>query len=136
MDEAEMMRLFGPPGAPVPEVDAEDVKAVWELGKDIEARHPAETGELRAYAVGIEVFKAACKPGANIPAVSYRGMMLGMLIRHAQEQLAPWLKEGNPADAVFRAIAQVPMEWMGVGVVRKGLPLDTKDFIRRVKEAA
>src|ERR1700687_860257 len=108
MDEAEMMRLFGAPGAPVPEVDAEDVKAVWEMGRDIEARHPAKAGELRAHAVGIEIFKAACKPGANIPAVFYRGAMLGMLIRHGQGQLAPWLKEGNPDDAIFRAIAQVP----------------------------
>lgn len=33
MDEAEAMRLFGAPGAPVPEVDPYDVKAVWELGK-------------------------------------------------------------------------------------------------------
>src|ERR1700693_432826 len=98
MDEAEMMRLLGAPGAPVPEVDPEDVKAVWELGRDIEARHPAKAGELRAHAVGIEIFKAACKPGANIPAVFYRGTMLGMLIRHAQDQLAPWLKEGNPDD--------------------------------------
>jgi hypothetical protein len=136
MDEAEIMRFFGPPGAPVPKVDAEDVKAVWLLGRDIQARHPAKAGELRAHAVGIEIFKAACKPGANIPAVSYRGMMLGMLIRHAPEQLAPWLKEGNPDDAVFRAIAQVPMEWMGVGIVRNGLPFDTEDFMRRVNEAA
>ena len=131
-----MMRLFGAPGAPVPEVDAEDVKAVWELGRDIEKRHPVKAGELRAYAIGIEVFKAACKPGANIPAVLYRGTMLGMLIRRAQEQLARWLKEGNPDDAIFRAIAQVPMEWMGMGVVRNGLPFDIEDFIRRVGEAA
>ena len=135
MDGAEAMRLFGPPGQPVPEVDPADVKAVWELGRDIEKRHPVKTGELHAYAVGIEMFKAACKPGANIPAIFYRGMMLWMLVRHVQDQIAPWLKEGNPDDAIFRAIAQVPMEWMGVGVVRNGLPFDAEDFMRRVKKA-
>ncbi len=125
----------GAAGEPVPQVDPEDIKAAWKVGRDIESRHSGGPG-LHAYAIGVEVFKAACKPGANIPAVCYRGMMLGVLTRHAQEQLAPWVKEGKVDDAVFLAIADVPMEWMGVGMERKGLPFDAEDFIRRVREAA
>jgi hypothetical protein len=36
---------------------------------------------------------------------------------------------------VFRAAAEIPMEWMGVGIVRRGLPFDPDDFLRRVREA-
>jgi len=125
----------GEAGEPVPQVDPEDVKAAWKVGRDIERRHPGGPGGLHAYAIGVEVFKAACKPGADIPAVGYRGMMLGTLTRHAQEQLAPWLEEGRPDDVIFRAIAQVPMEWMGVGIPRQGLSFDFEDFMRRVHEA-
>ena len=37
-------------------------------------------------------------------------------------------KDGELTDPVFRAGAQVPMEWIGVGVVRQGLPLDLEDL--------
>jgi len=94
----------------VPQVDPEDVKAAWEVGRDMERRHPG--GQ---YAIGVRVFEAACNPGANIPAVCYRGMMLGTVTRHAQEQVSPWLKQGKPDDVVFRAIAQVPMEFYAPG---------------------
>ena len=89
----------GAAGEPVPQVDPEDIKAAWKVGRDIESRHSGGPG-LHAYAIGVEVFKAACKPGANIPAVCYRGMMLGVLTRHAQEQVSPWLKEGKPESAI------------------------------------
>jgi hypothetical protein len=132
MDEFPHFR--GEAGEPVPKVDPEDVKAAWEVGREIERRHPPDAGGLTAYAVGVGVFKAACKPGANIEAICYRGMMLGTLTRHAQEQLSPWFKEGNPEDVIFRAIAEVPMEWMGVGITRRGLPFDFEDFMRRVSK--
>jgi len=60
----------GEAGEPVPKVDPEDVKAVWQVGREIERRHPPNTGGLTAYAVGVRVFQAACKPGANIGPVS------------------------------------------------------------------
>ena len=35
--------LFGgEAGEPVPQVDPEDVKAIWKLGKDVQRRHPGE----------------------------------------------------------------------------------------------
>jgi hypothetical protein len=48
----------------------------------------------------------------------------------------PWTKDGELTEPVFRAAAQVPMEWIGVGVVRQGLPFDLEDFMRRVSGAA
>lgn len=61
--------------------------------------------------------------------------MLGLVTRQAQEQLAPWVNEGEMDDAIFRSIAQVPMEWIGVGIVRHGPPFDFEDFMRRVRAA-
>jgi hypothetical protein len=131
MDQAEF--FGGVPGEPVAQVDPEDVRAVWKLGlgRSMESGH---SGGQRA--IGVEVCRAACKPGADISAVCYRGMMLGLVTRHAQEQLAPWVSQGEMDDAIFRAIAEVPMEWMGVGITRHGPPFDFEDFMRRVREAA
>jgi len=133
MEEHERIRKlfgFGGAGEPVPTVDPEDVKAVWELFSDFEREHPGRPG-----AVGIEIFKRACSPGADIQAIIYRTQMM-WVVRHASpEALAPWTKDDRLDDAVFRAIAETPMEWMGVGVPRQGLPFDADDFIRRLREA-
>ena len=39
-------------------------------------------------------------------------------------------------DVVFLTAATIPMEWIGVGVVRKGLPFDIEEFMRRVSGTA
>ena len=103
MDQTEF--FGGAPGEPVPEVGPEDVRAVWKLGlgKSMESGHP---GGQRA--IGVEVCRAACNPGADISAVCYRGMMLGLVTRHAQAQLAPWVNQGEVNqgemdNAIFRA---------------------------------
>jgi len=82
--------------------------------------------------IGVEYFERAWKPGANIPAVTYRAGMIAMLQRVAPE-LAPLLQ--NKLEAVFQAAAEIPMEWIGPGV-RSGFPFDPDDFLRRVREAA
>jgi hypothetical protein len=60
-----------------------------------------------------------------------------MLIRLAQHQenpikkeLNPWLTEDQLTDAVFSAAVKVPMEWMGVGIVRQVLPFDINEFLQ------
>ena len=84
--------------------------------RDIEQRHP---GELCAVAAGDYIRK----PDATVRAIGYRATMLG----------EPWTKEDQLDDAVFRAIAEVPMEWMGRETGRQGLPFDFEDFMRRVR---
>jgi hypothetical protein len=51
-----------------PTEDPSDIKAVWELGQDIRKRHPKG-----GVAIGVEVYKAHCKPGADIPAIALPG---------------------------------------------------------------
>jgi hypothetical protein len=122
---------FGRAGEEVPTVDSKDVKAIWILSSDYEKEHPSKSG-----AVGIEILKSVCSPGANIAAITYRTQMMWVVEHASPEALAPWTKDERLDDAVFRAIAEVPMEWMGVGAPRHDLPFDVDDFLHRVREAA
>ena len=131
MDQAELQALFGgAPGTPVPQVDPEDVKAVWMLSQDTKKDHP--TGQNLF--IGVEVFERTCKPGANIKAVFYRATKIEILRSVTPAVMEPLLRDKS--DAVFRAAAEIPMEWIGVGIVHHGWVFDLDDFVRPVNEAA
>jgi len=98
----------GNAGEPVPEVDPEDLKTIWQESRAVQARHHGQNA-----AIGFELMKAICKPGANIEAVAYRSTMIWVLKKFAQEQLAPWVNEEQVSDAVFRTMAAISMEWLG-----------------------
>ncbi len=115
----------GKPGEPVPAVDPEDVKTVWQIGIDAQANHPGKN-----LAVGVESMKHACKPGADIEAIWYRASLAWLITQIAPEQLARFMRDGQPNDAVLRAAANVPTDWMGVGVVRQHPPFDVNEFVR------
>src|SRR2546430_5589606 len=84
----EVTALFGgKPGEPVPQVDPDDLKAVWEINHEVQTSHPGER------VVGISVLEHACKPGADVKAVAYRAMILGLLTLLFQQNLAPWLAQ-------------------------------------------
>ena len=119
---------LGSLGEPVAEVDPDDLKMFWQQGCTLQARQPGQN-----VGIGFEVVKAICKPGANLQAVWYRSSMIQVLNRIAQEQLAPWVKDEEVSDAVFRTMATIPMEWVG-HTEREGLPFDVKEFFRRLRE--
>ena len=73
----------GKPGEPVPAVDPEDLKTVWQIGTDVQANHPGTQ-----VAIGADLLKQACKPGADIQAVGYRASLVWMMSHMAPEQLA------------------------------------------------
>jgi hypothetical protein len=118
----------GPAGEPVPQVAPEDIKAVYGVCEDVARRHPGEQ-----VGIGKGIFEHACKPGANVAAVVYRAGMLRILVQHGDENLTAWMNRGEPGDALFRAAAQIPMEWIGVGVDHEGLPFDVDDLLRRLQ---
>lgn len=63
-EEYEEPPVFGgKTGEPVPEVDPEDAKIIWQFGRDAQARHPGNV------AVGFELMKGILQPGADIQAV-------------------------------------------------------------------
>ena len=45
----------------------------------------------------------------------------------------PWLHDGKPDDAVFKALAVVPMTKMPPGG-REGLPFDVEELIRLIRK--
>ena len=121
--------FFGTPGESVPAVDPEDLQAAHEMLVDLKNQRP-DSAQL---AVGVEVFRHACKPGADIPAVSYRCTMLQILPMVAPEQFAGFIKEDENLDAaVYREFASFPMTWMGGGAPREGLPFDAEELLRRL----
>jgi len=126
-EETQAPRFGGEAGESVPEVDPDDLKAIWQIGEELQANHSS------VKAVGVEVMKQACKPGANIEATWYRSSMIWMLTHVAQQQLTPWLRDGKNADPVFRAMASIPMEWVG-SEVKQSLPFDVAEFLRRLNE--
>ena len=126
-EETQAPRFGGEAGESVPEVDPDDLKAIWQIGEELQADHSS------GKAVGVEVMKQACKPGANIEATWYRSSIIWMLTHVAQQQLTPWLRDGNVANPVFRAMASIPMEWVG-SEVKQSLPFDVEEFLRRLNE--
>jgi len=59
--------------------------------------------------------------------------MLGML--EMLGMLAPWIKEGVIADAVFQLTATFPMKGMATGTPRQGLPFDPQQFLSQVAKS-
>lgn len=120
----------GAAGEPVPEVDPEDLKAVWLIGNEAQDRKPGAK-----VAIGDVVMRHACKSGANVEATWYRSSLIWLLEQLAQPRLAPWLSAENGfADhPVFRTIASMPVEWIGQGV-REDFPFDVDEFFRRLRE--
>jgi hypothetical protein len=123
-ESRELPPFGGKPGEPVPTVDPEDVKTVWQVMKDVDARHPG-----KSVAVGIDLVRRACRPGTNIEAVGYRVGFLSMMSYIAPED-PRFTRDRQPDEAVFRATAMVPAVWMGVGIVQQAPPFDVKEFLR------
>ena len=59
--------------------------------------------------------------------------MIWVLSRFAQDQLAPWVRNEEVSDAVFRTMATIPMEWIG-HAEREGFPFDIEEFFRRLTQ--
>jgi hypothetical protein len=123
----------GEAGEPVPEVDADDVKAIWQTYREAQDAEPG-----RHIAIDSIVLEKICKPGANVQAVVYRQCQLHLLKTLAEQHVIP--KEsmdslttgGEYKDSVFQAIAKISMEWIGRGR-REGLPFDVEGFLQAAR---
>jgi hypothetical protein len=123
--------FFGEPGEPVPAVSPADIKRAWEAREAEEKRREAagETG-LHAVAGGSESLSQA--EIENRRAVGYRSFFLWAFMRYNEH--VPWIENGQPNDVLLRTFAEIPMEWMGVGVTRVGPPFDQDEFMRRLND--
>jgi hypothetical protein len=113
----EIQAMFGTPGEPVPRVRASDIKAMWKTCRDAEAQAMARNPELKRgqLAIGGGMVQHACSPDADVKAVSWRGMRLGMLMMRCGKQ------DVQPPDILFTIFAKLPMKWWEVGVPRRAL---------------
>ena len=121
--------LVGNPGEDVPTVDVADLKSVWSIHRDMEARNPGKQG-----AVGISIIRDACSAGADIGAVCYRCAMLEMLGMLPRDLDVPWRANEELPDPAFKVAATIPMKWMGIGIPQSGLPFDVAAFLQGVRE--
>jgi len=131
-------QFFGQPGQPVPPVDPDDLKIVYEFLQEFASQNPGGKA-----AVCVDVFKNQCKPNADMSAVTYRATMLGLLLKHAPDawypepraqSLKPQSDDARLNPALYREFAQLPMEWIGVGIERNGFPFDAELLLRRLRD--
>lgn len=118
----------GKSGEPVPSVDAADIRSVWEAQREFEKRFPPSSFGLVAVAGG----PSHCSEGADVRAVGYRTVFLNLLISHSPE-VALHIRDGQPDEVLFRAIAEIPMVWIGEKT-HEGLPFDEREFMRRLRD--
>jgi hypothetical protein len=119
--------ISGKAGESVPKVSPDDIRAVFKLQKEVAEGHPGQS-----VGIGASLYENCCSKGADIAAVWYRSAFLQMMVAQGKE-LAPWIDDGQPNDVLVRAIAEIPMKWIGRGVEHKGLPFDQDDFMRRLR---
>ena len=110
----------------VPAVKPEDLKSVWQLFADSEARTPGQS-----VAVGDTVFRSVCSPGADVFSVWYRVPMQAAVLRMRPDLLSDVRLNGS----VFEVAATFPMERMPTGVVRQELPFDVEEFMKKIGQA-
>jgi len=128
MPEARLWPSGGTPGEDVPTVDVADLKSVWSIYRDMEARNPG-----KQFGVDIDIIRGACSAGADIGAITYRCAMLGILEMLSAERLVSW-RANEFLAAVLKVAATIPMKWMETGVPQSGLPFDVDAFFQEVRK--
>jgi hypothetical protein len=133
MDKSALLaRLMGTPGDPVPPVDIADMNAAYRCFKE------AKAGK-GSIGIGIGLLERVCSPGADVRAVSYRVMQLGLFTRvfpemlHHLPPLAPMVQDGELTEAALMVGARFPMKWLAVGVEGQ-MPFDLEAFIAEVQK--
>jgi len=128
--QAEPPSFGGKAGELVPEVDVEDVRAVWRFCREVQENSPGQQ-----VAVDWLLLASVGRSGADVQAVWYRQAQLGLLkvlANHfppVQDSIGRITVGSEFKDSAFRAIAKVPMEWMG-NKPRQGFPFDVERFLQ------
>jgi hypothetical protein len=121
--------FFQAPG-PVPAVEAADLEAIWNLQNDMQVGHPGQS-----ISFDIRTHLRALRPDADAPSAWCRLYVLALLqhIKKIGGLELPWLSDGKPSRAVFRALAIVPMTGVPVGKPTNRLPVDLDELFRLIQ---
>jgi hypothetical protein len=120
--------FFGARGNDVATVSPNDLRNVWTMMRDLQARDL----EGQSGSISSGLYEAACSPGANVVAVWYRASILGVLQMLPEKPLTTWSHEGELDDAVFQIAATFPMKKVPVGLVKNGLPFDLQELVKQI----
>jgi hypothetical protein len=107
--------------SPVPAVDPADLRRVWELQEGFQVSHPGQQSVVDIH--------GAYDPGTDLQAVGFRLAMLGLM-----RKMHAWPPNTRLPDALFKALAVIPMTGMAVGVPQQQLPFDLDELLRLVQE--
>ena len=116
----------------VPTVKAADLKALHKFQTDLAASHPLPPGQVRV--VSHTVFQKALTPGADIVTLTYRFSWLQILQAwsEAQPEEFPWIKGDKIDDAVFNALAVLPLTGIPAGGTSTP-PFDPDELVRLIQ---
>jgi hypothetical protein len=120
--------FFGARGNEVAAVNPDDLRNVWTMMRDLQARDL----ERQSGSISSRLYEGACSPGANVVAVWYRASILGVLQMLPGNPLTPWSHEGELDDAIFQIAATFPMKKLPVGLVKNGLPFDLQELVKQI----
>src|ERR1700739_1678199 len=136
---------------PIPPVDPAEIKNVYmmleEVNKKVKRRMPdsaleqsvasapeRSTGSApeQSAGIGVDSYTRGCSPEADVNAVVFRVWMtaslsgMGQIGNEGWKVEYPWIHDGRPSDAFFKAVAIVPM----TGPLK--VPLDERTVTAKV----
>ncbi|MGB7466235.1 MAG: hypothetical protein WBW14_25315 [Candidatus Acidiferrum sp.] len=115
----------------IPAANPADLKTILKLQNDLEKQYGWQ-GVIMG--IGFDQ-QGVLSPGANFGDVFYRLSWLRHLqiLSEADHLTFHWIHDGEPEDAVFKALAIVPMTGRRPGVMYDGPPFDVEELIRLIK---
>jgi len=116
----------------IPTVDPADLKSLHKLHTDLNS--DCQPGTF--VTVGFRAVQKVLTPGADIGILTYRLGWLSQLQAwsEARPEEFPWIKGDKIDDAVFKALAVLPMTGIpNEGIT--GLPFDTNELVRLIESA-
>jgi hypothetical protein len=105
-------------GDPLPPVNADDLKRVWDLMRKVIADHGTGVG------IDARIIAQQCAPGGDVNAIFFRAALLQHLLQSGE--LDDWREGSEPGALVFRVGAVFPMEQGVQG-------FDPADLIERLR---
>ena len=118
---------------PIPAANPEDLKTLWKLENDLEKQYGRQGVIMGVVGLGLQ---GALSPGANFGDVFYRLSWLRHLqiLSEGGHLDFPWIHDGEPEDAVFKALAIVPMTGRPPGVTYETPPFNVEELIKLIKK--
>ena len=117
----------------IPAAHPADLKTLWKLQKDLEAQYGRQGVIMGVLGLAQQ---NVLNSRANFGDVFYRLSWLRHLqiLSEAGHLNFPWMHDGEPEDAVFKALAIVPMTGRRPGVTYDRPPFDVEELIRLIKK--